>query len=939
MPTSARHFLPWRLARPLLLAVALAYPFLPDALAAPPAATAAVRHTEAEGITEYRLPNGLRILLAPDASQPMTTVNVTYLVGSRHENYGETGMAHLLEHLLFKGTPSLPGKTISTEFARRGMQSNGTTSQDRTNFFETFQASDDNLDWALRMEADRMVNSFVSRADLDSEMTVVRNEMELGENSPTRMLLQQMHAAAYRWHNYGKATIGARSDVERVSIERLQAFYRTYYQPDNAVLVVTGKFEPASTLARIERYFGAVPRPSRALPPEHTVEPPQEGAREITIVRPGDSKVVAVLYHVAPGAHPDSAALSLLASVLADTPGGRLYRSLVDTRKAAWQVAISQPLKDPGSLIFMAGTGKDRALEPLRAALIDELEGIAAQPVTQEELERARLRARNAYEQILNDPSAYGVALSEAIAKGDWRLFLIARDRVETATVEDLQRVAQQYLRPSNRTVGQFLPGDQPRHAMMPAAPDVAALVADYKGKPAAAAVETFDPAPASIEANTLRRTLPNGMAVALLPKPTRGGVVHGELVLRIGKASSLQGKTAIGTLTAGMLRRGAGGMDRQQIADRLEALKATVSISGNAESVSVQFRTHRAQLPELLALLRTLLREPTFPPAEFETLRASAVAGVESEQRAPEALAPNALGRHGNPYPVGDPRYTPTFAESIDALKAATADDVREFHARFYGADHAQLALVGDFDRDAALAQLGTLFGDWHANEPYARVDRPFVPIAPANFTLRTPGKANAVYQAAQPVDLLNDSPDFALLQIANRVFGGASLRSRLADRLRQHDGISYGAYSYLQVGALDRAGRFGLSAHYAPQNLSRLQAAVAEEFSRFVRDGITEAELAEATSGLLQQGALGRSRDGTLASVLVNQLYLGRSMAFTAEYESRLRAATRDAVNAAIRKYLNPAGLTQAYAGDFENVSSKQAATADAVATPATP
>ncbi|WP_223851592.1 M16 family metallopeptidase [Cupriavidus pauculus] len=880
---------------------------------------AATRVTEVEGITEYRLANGLRILLAPDAAQPTTTVNVTYLVGSRHENYGETGMAHLLEHLLFKGTPSLPGRTIPTEFARRGMTSNGTTAQDRTNYFETFAYSEDNLDWALRMEADRMVNSVIARADLDSEMTVVRNEMEIGENNPMRMLMQQMSAAAYRWHNYGKAPIGARSDVEHVGIENLRAFYRRYYQPDNAVLVVTGQFDPARTLARIEQAFGTIPRPARVLPPEHTVEPPQEGARELTLTRPGDSSIVAVQYHVAPGAHPDSTALGLLSVVLADTPGGRLEQSLVQTRKAAWQSSSLEARYDPGVMMFAAGTSKDRPIEPLRAALLAEVEGVAARPVTAEELERARVRMRNAYEHILNDPARYGVALSEAIAKGDWRLFFIARDRVETATLEDVQRVAENYLRPSNRTVGQFLPGDKPQLAAMPATPDVAAMTRDYRGKPAAAAVATFDPSPANIDAHTTRQTLPNGLQLALLPKPTRGEGVNGTLVLRFGNAEALQGKRAVGTLTAGMLRRGAGAFDRQQIADRLEALKANVSVSGGAESVTVSFETRRQYLPDLLALLRTVLRMPTFPASEFETLRASSIAGIESQRSQPNALAPNAIGRHGNPYPASDPRYTPTFDESLAELRAVTPADARDFHARFYGADHAQLALVGDFDPDEAVRQAVFLFGDWHASVPFARVDRPFIAIPGASFTLETPGKANAVYMATQPLDLLTDSPDYPLLMIASRVFGGTGMRSRMADRLRQQDGISYGASSYLQVGSLDRAGRFGMYAVYAPQNLERLRRALDDELARFVRDGITASELAEAQSGLLQQATVGRSRDGSLAGMLATQLYLGRTMAFTAELDERVRAATPEAVNDAIRRYLSPGTITRAYAGDF--------------------
>jgi zinc protease len=213
------------LLRRLLLAFAAGLAFLPFAVAAalPPGVT---QGPSVEGMTEYRLANGLRVVLFPDATKPTTTVNVTYLVGSRHENYGETGMAHLLEHLVFKGTPKVAN--IFQELGRRGMRFNGSTSFDRTNYFETFTASDDNLRWALEMEADRMVNAFVAKADLDTEMTVVRNEFENRDNSPRGVLWLRMQAAAFESHNYGNAIIGARSDIENVDIGRLQAFYRTY---------------------------------------------------------------------------------------------------------------------------------------------------------------------------------------------------------------------------------------------------------------------------------------------------------------------------------------------------------------------------------------------------------------------------------------------------------------------------------------------------------------------------------------------------------------------------------------------------------------------------------------------------------------------------------------------------------------------------------------
>src|SRR5450759_2349425 len=215
---------------PLTLALLLPAFLLAPVHAAPasPAASATIRNiASVEGITEYRLPNGLKVLLFPDASQDTITVNVTYLVGSRHEGYGEYGMAHLLEHMQFKGTPQHPA--INNEFQPRGARFNASTSFDRTNYYETLAANESNLDWALELEADRMVNSKVSKKDLDSEMTVVRNEFEAGENSPHDVLRERMAATAYLWHNYGRAIIGARSDIENVPIERLQAFYRNYY--------------------------------------------------------------------------------------------------------------------------------------------------------------------------------------------------------------------------------------------------------------------------------------------------------------------------------------------------------------------------------------------------------------------------------------------------------------------------------------------------------------------------------------------------------------------------------------------------------------------------------------------------------------------------------------------------------------------------------------
>jgi zinc protease len=231
--------------------------------------------TEIEGISEYRLDNGMRVLLFPDSSRATVTVNMTVFVGSRHEGYGEAGMAHLLEHMLFKGTPDHPN--IPQALQARGAQFNGTTWVDRTNYYETLPANDENLEFAIRLEADRLVNSTIRQEDLDSEMTVVRNEFEQGENSPYYVLSQRLLSAAYDWHNYGQATIGNRADIERVPIENLRKFYRRYYQPDNVMLVVAGRFDPDKALEYVAKHFGPIPRPDREIHKTWTEEPPQDG--------------------------------------------------------------------------------------------------------------------------------------------------------------------------------------------------------------------------------------------------------------------------------------------------------------------------------------------------------------------------------------------------------------------------------------------------------------------------------------------------------------------------------------------------------------------------------------------------------------------------------------------------------------------------------------
>jgi zinc protease len=886
-------------------------------------ATAVEPATTVEGITEYRLGNGLRALLFPDPSKPQITVNITYLVGSRHEGYGETGMAHLLEHLLFRGSTNHPD--IDQELNERGAQPNGTTWYDRTNYFEIFPASADNLEWALDLEADRMVNSFVRSEDLESEMTVVRNEMESGENDPFGILVERTMSTAYLWHNYGKSTIGARSDVENVPIERLRAFYRKYYQPDNAVLVVAGNFEADPALELIVEKFGAIPRPERTdsdiLYPTYTDEPTQDGERMVTLRRVGELQYVTTMYHVPPGSHPEYAAVQVLSFALGDNPSGRLYKALVEPRLATNASARTYQLREASPLLLSATVDRDEDLQGVLATMSTVVEEVAtgAAPVTSEEVERAKTSILTRIAQSFNSSAGIALQLSEWASMGDWRLFFLHRDRIEAVTVDDVSRVAAAYLKPSNRTVGLFYPTAEPDRAEIPDVPDVADMVEGYQGREAVAEGEAFDPSPTNIESRTVRYALPNGLRVALLPKETRGDLAMIRLRLSFGDEQALMGRSAAADLAGSMLMRGTERRTRQEIQDELDRLQATGGVSGGPIIGQGQFQTVHRSIADVIRLMAEIVREPAFPESEFELLKEQSLASIAQSRTEPDALASVALARHMSNWPPGHPNHTETFAESEAQIEAATLQDVRAFHTDFYGPQSGNIVVVGDFDEAEVRRVIDEAFADWQSPHPFQRVATPFYDPPAERIEIETPDKANAFFFAQQNLRLSDTHPDYPALLMGGYILGGGVLNSRLATRIRTQDGLSYGVAGSVSGHPVDPMGQLFAYAIYAPENAEALEAAFVEEVERAVRDGFTEDELRTAKQGWLEGRQLSRAQDSSLSAALSQGLYFDRTLVHDAELEDRVAALTLPEVNRAFRTWIDLSKTTFVKAGDF--------------------
>lgn len=878
--------------------------------------------TEVEGISEYRLNNDAKLLLFPDDSKPQFTVNMTVRVGSRHEGYGEAGMAHLLEHMLFRGTDKHPD--IPKLLKDRGvLNMNGTTSIDRTNYFETLPAKDDNLEFAIAMEADRLINSWIRADHLAKEMTIVRSEFERNENNPMAILMQRIMTAAYQWHNYGKSTIGNRTDIMRVPADNLRVFYRKYYQPDNITLVIAGKFDKEKALDLVEQYFGSIPKPKRELPKTYTEEPAQDGERNVILRRSGDVQLVGVGYHVPSASHEDYAPIQVLSSILSNMPTGPLYKTMVETKLAANAGAFPRVGHDPGIFLGMAQVPRENDLLKVRDVLLEQLESVGEKGVTDADVKRAVLGITKRRERGFANTEQFATSLSEWESYGDWRLYFLHRDRLEKVTTEAVNKVASKYLIPSNRTVGLFYPTDEARRVTIDAENQVKNMVADYKGRAKVSEGEAFDASPMNIQKRTVFGKLDSGLKFALLSKETRGDRVTLQAQLHYGTETSLKGKKIAAEILPALLSRGTKQLSFQEYQDRLDELKTTISFGGNIGSISINMQTERQYLVEALDLLKQALREPALEDKEFDIMQNQMATQIESGLSEPSTLAMNKFARMIDPQPKDDVRYTPTIEENLEWIKNANSSDVKSLHADFLSGQYGEIAVVGDFSPEETQAKLNEVFGGWTTEQVYERIEEPAnTSVKGQRINIDTPDKANAIYLAGIMTKMRDDDPDYEAMVIGNYIMGGGPLSSRIADRVRKQDGLSYTAATQFRADSEDELGTYTMFCISNPMNTEKVVATVQEEVDRMLDSGVTGEELAKAKESYLTNRKGGRARDGRLAGELLSNLKTGRTMEFQQLSDEKISLLTKERVDAVLRKVIDPKRLLIVTAGDFSKV-----------------
>ncbi|MEN8661271.1 MAG: pitrilysin family protein, partial [Lentimonas sp.] len=876
-------------------------------------------------VEEYRLTsNGLRILLLPKEGQPVATVMVTYEVGARNEVAGTTGATHILEHMMFKGTDrfnSAEGNDYSSLMERVGARSNATTSFDRTNYYATLPS--DYVPLTIELEADRMRNLRIRQEDLDSEMTVVRNEYERGENNPVRTLFKEIYGTAYIAHPYQHPTIGWRSDIENTSPEKLRAFYDIYYWPENAVLTVIGGFDKIATIQSIIDHYGPIPNAPNPIPTIDTLEPEQLGPRRFIIERIGQVGVVMSAFKVPEGTHKDWPALVLLQQILGADKTGRLYRALDDSGKASATFAFGSQLRNPCLFIFGAYLTPEATHEDTEAIILEEIQKLITGGVGDDELARAKsvIKADTVY----GRDGSYAIAsqINNAIAMGDWSHYVTQPKAIQAVTAEQLQQVAAEYFISKNSTTGWFIPKNSHTAALTSSAPDGLNYFRDPEVFGEQFNSEnTLEAAPASAPDETseinfsklIQRTSVANIDIIAIDMPI-DDVVSFVGSFAAGDALNPEDAPALAGLTAAMLDKGTAKNDRFVIAERMDTLGANLNFSADPHSLSFSGRFLRSDAGAVMDLLAEQLREPTLDPEVLETVKSRQVAGLLRVADDPDYIASAAVSRLL--YPKGHPNYTPDVDTLAENLKATSIAAIRGFHKQHYGPKSMTLVFAGDIDFDQLTAAVENAFEGWTGG-----VDHPKNTLAQTKNSKRSEriyiaDKTSVSLRYAFNTGLQRNDDDYLPFMIGNYILGG-SFQSRLMQEVRKKQGLTYDIRARHE-GDILNPGNWLLSASFSPammkQGIDATESVVNEWFTK----GVSVKEVEAAIETLTGSYLVGLSTTSRVAEQVHSFIQRGFDVSYIDEYTKRLQTIDAKQVNRTIQNYLDPAQTIQVAAGSM--------------------
>ncbi len=900
--------------------------------------TAATMNTLTRGVQKSVLENGLTVLTKEIHTAPVVSVQVWYRVGSRNEYCLQmNGISHQLEHLLFKGTHSRPIQ-FGRLFSALGSNSNAFTSYDMTAYFGT--VSSDKLEALLTLEADRMRHALIDDEQLESEKRVVISELQGYDNSPDYRLSEAVMRQAFPNHPYGLPVGGTKTEVEKFTVEKVREYYERYYSPENAVLSVTGDFDPIKLQQLVKQTFGQVPtkqatvlnieaqqrtleknqfsRDSKshaeAIDPKNAANPEQP---KVHLQQPGSSALIESVYPIPDALHSDVPALDVMDAILSVGRNSRFFETLIEPGLASHVGSYSASLIEPGWYDVSVTLNPGQTLETVDRVLLKTIRAIQSEPVSPDELQRAKTQLVAHFVMSNRDiDSQAGQLAYNQVVTGDYSFSDRYLQRIEQVTAADVQRVAQTYLDIAHRTVGYFEPtqvtdeggpsgisSQQTTENFSPGEPVDPAVVAQYLPTVGAAAPISKS------QALPEKFTLENGLQVLLLSDHSSPTVtLNGHIPA--GNGYDLQAKAGVASLTAETLMGGTQTQDARSLAKVLEDRGASLDFSSFREGVEIEGHALAADLDILLKTLANVLQDAVFPDAELELSRQQAISSLQMELDDPARLGRRVLQQ--KLYPPDHPFH---IFPTIESVKSITKADVLEFYRQRYSPQNTVLTLVGDFDSAQVRSQLKDVLGNWSvkAGQPLAVV-KAELPENLQRVQESLPGKTQAVTYMGYP-GIERRDPRFYAALVLNQILGGDTLSSRLGTEIRDRQGLTYGIYSYFAAGQM--AGPFVIEMQTSPEDTEKAIQSTLALLHQLRKDGVSEAELNTAKRSIMNSYPVELASLDIVAQRILTNAVDGASVEEIRDFPRKIDAISMQQVNETIQDLIQPDRLLIVTAG----------------------
>ncbi len=862
---------------------------------------------ESGGIKEYTMTsNGLRVLLKQDNTAPVATFMVTYEVGSRNEAIGYTGSTHLLEHLMFKGSRKFntkKGNSVFQTLQSLGARMNATTWLDRTNYFAVLPS--EHLETLIEIEADRMRNAYIKEEDRQSEMTVVRNEFERGQNSPSGVLDENIWATAYQAHPYHHSTIGWKEDIENVSIERLREFYDTFYWPNNATAIAIGDFTEKEALSMIKKHFGKIRKSTKPIPEVYTAEPKQEGIRTITLKRAGQQGIVGVAHKTPAATHPDAPAFMVLSSILSSGKNSRFYKNITDKGLTTSVYIWDSLFRDPGLFTVYANLSPDVDHKTVEKAVVDEYEKIKKDGVSDEEVKNAQTQLIASMKFRQDGSYAIASGLNEAIASGDWTLYTTYDEKIGTVTKEDVQRIVKEYFKEDLSTIGYFIPlgaGGQNKKLATSAKDLEKMKLKHYSEEEELLSSKVVDSEPVEgIRLLTLKR----GSGVVTLTGSMLGGDIYAS------------GNARTADMVAAMLDQGTTNMTKFEISAKLESAGARLGFFNGQARVGFSGKFLSEDTKMVFDLLADQLKNPLFAEEDLNKVKKRQVANYKRSKESTRGNATNNMLKAF--YGTGHQNSPTDPDKAIEEIKNITPKNLKDFHLKNYGVGTMVIVAVGDVDHNSLESLIKEGFGGWKKSPLKEKKETGTANKASDKVYVTMQDKTSTDFLVGTALGIDRYHPDYLPLYVATHTLGG-NFSARLMQTVRVKEGLTYGINSSMRGFGNGNDGYWMVGGTFSPKLLSKGESSTLREIKKWAEEGITQKELDITKSTLTGGFQVGFDSTGGLAGGILDAIIVHGDLTYLDNYPERIKAITLDEANTAISKYIFFDDLYQVAAGTID-------------------